>query len=560
MLEPSALPSGLAATPACAQQPLTPEAQKRLVSELMQALRSAQPAQTIELIETHISFVLLAGPHAYKIKKCVNLGFLDFTTLAQRRHFCEEELRLNRRTAPQIYLDLVPITREAGRPMLGGSGTVVDVALRMRAFAQSDLWEQRVRLGALAPAHVDQLAQSLDALHRSAAQVPPDPGYGTPVQVRAPVLETFDALDASVGKPAPALGHCLLDLRAWEARAFAALERHFEQRRVTGRVRECHGDLHLGNVTMLDAQPVLFDCLEFDPALRWTDVMSDVGFMAMDLRRHGRDDLAHRFVNAYLEHSGDYDGARVLRYHAVYRALVRAKVAALRGAAGLDAALAYLDVARRLSAPGRPVLMITHGFSGSGKTTWSTALLEATGAVRIRADVERKRLAQLPPRADSRSALHAGLYSSAHNQATQERLRAAAKAILQGGAHAILDASFLRREARDQARALARKLGVPFVILDFHVDAASLRQRVLAREQQADDASEAGLAVLEDQLANHEPLGPDERAQAIAVDATQPLSREAVAALAMRLRDAAAAAESATRGAGAAANADALPH
>ncbi len=519
----------------------------------MHALRSAQPAQPVELIETHISFVLLAGPYAYKIKKCVNLGFLDFTTLAQRRHFCEEELRLNRRTAPQLYLDLVPVTCDGGKPSLGGSGAVVEIALRMRAFAQSDLWEQRVQSGALAPVHVDQLAQTLNALHRGAAQIAPDPSYGTPAMVRAPVLETLDALDALVEKLAPAQAQWLPDLRAWEARTFAALERHFEQRRATGQVRECHGDLHLGNVTMVDAQPVLFDCLEFDPALRWTDVMSDVGFMAMDLRRHGHDDLANRFVNAYLEHSGDYDGARVLRYHAVYRALVRAKVAALRGASSIDAALAYLDVARRLSAPSRPVLIVTHGFSGSGKTTWTSSLLEAIGAVRIRADVERKRLAHLAPQADSRSALHAGLYSKAHNQATQERLRDCAKCVLQGGAHAILDATFLQREPRDQTRALARKLGVPCVILDFQVDPAALRERVLARSQSADDASEAGIAVLQDQLANHEPLGADERAEAIAVDAAQPPSRDAIAALATRLREAAATA------APAATIADALP-
>jgi uncharacterized protein len=540
MAEPVASARSLAATQADAHRELTLEEQTHLVAQLMQALRAMHAPQPVELIETHISFVLVAGPYAYKIKKCVNLGFLDFTTLARRRHYGEEELRLNLRTAPQIYLDLVPVTCEDGQPSLGGSGTVVDVALRMRAFEQSDLWEQRLRRGALAPAHVDQLALMLCELHRSAAQVPPDPGYGTPAQVRAPVLETLDALDALAGNLGPAHAQRLPELRAWEARAFEALERHFEQRRSSGWVRECHGDLHLGNVTMIDAKPVLFDCLEFDPGLRWTDVMSDVGFMAMDLRRHGRDDLAHRFVNTYLEHGGDYEGARVLRYHAAYRALVRAKVAALRGAAGLDAAQAYLDVARRLSAPRRPALVITHGFSGSGKTTWTTALLEAIGAVRIRADVERKRLAHLPPRTDSRSALHSGLYSPACDLATHERLRGCAKCVLQGGAHAILDATHLRREPRDQARALARKLGVPFLMLDFQVDAASLRQRVLARSRSAEDASEAGLAVLEDQLANHEPLGADERADVMAVDATRPPSRDSIAALALRVREAAA--------------------
>ncbi|MFZ2648756.1 MAG: AAA family ATPase [Burkholderiaceae bacterium] len=523
---------------------LTLADQSGVVGQLMQALTAAQAPPAVELIETHISFVLLAGGYAYKIKKAVNPGFLDFTTLARRRHFCQEELRLNQRIAPQLYLDIVPVTREGGQAALGGAGACIDVALRMRAFAQDALWDHRAAQGRLEPRHIDQLAQALCGFHRDAAVAPPDSPYGEPAQVRAPMLDTLQALQTLLG---PSGRNRLADLRVWEAREFASLERHFARRRKAACVRECHGDLHLGNVTMVDEQPTMFDCLEFDADLRWTDVMNDVAFLAMDLRRHARTDFAHRFVNAYLERSGDYDGARLLAYYLVYRALVRTKVAALRSAqlalepgsrpaAARDPALAYLDVACHCSAPSRPVLFITHGFSGSGKTTWAGHLLEQIGAVRIRADVERKRLLALPALAATASALRSGVYSSASTAATYERLRQAAACVLHGGLSAILDATFLQREQRDQARALAHKLGVDFVILDLRGAAATLRRRILARAEAGGDASEADLAVLDDQIAHDEPLGANERAEVFDIDAELAPSRATAQRVAELLR------------------------
>jgi uncharacterized protein len=506
--------------------------QERLVAALRLRLGAPGPPESVLLIETHISFVLIASEFAYKIKKAVNLGFLDFTTLARRRHFCDEELRLNRRIAPHIYLDVVPIVCTIGQPVLGGDGPVVEVALKMRAFAQEGLWAHRAGQGELEPHHVERLARQLCAFHRSAAPAATDSPFGTPAQVRAPVLDTLNALDALLG---PRDRELLADVRAWETREFADVQDSLSRRRSAGCVRECHGDLHLGNVTTIAGEPTPFDCLEFDPELRWTDVMGDVAFMAMDLHAHACPALAHRFVDAYFECSGDYDGARVLRYHIVVRALVRAKVEALRAAPARARLPAYLGVARRASAVAPPVLFVTHGFSGSGKTTWTTGWLEAIGADADRADVQRKRLAELPADARTHSALRAGLYAPAHNATTHARMRDAAHNVLRGGYHAILDATFLQREPRDQARALARELGVRCVILDCHAGAATLRARVLARTQRGGDASEADLAVLDDQLKRHEPLGADERGDLIEVDTEQTWSRDALAGLAARL-------------------------
>jgi len=264
----------------------------------------------------------------------------------------------------------------------------------------------------------------------------------------------------------------------------------------------------------------VFDCIEFSAALRWTDVMSDVAFMAMDLHSHARPDLAHRFVNAYLERSGDYAGVRVMRYYLVYRALVRAKVAAWRAAqlaasdasAALAAISRYLNVAVEFSHPPRPTLMLMHGFSGSGKTTASQGLLERCGAIRVRADVERKRLFGLAANARGDAAVNARLYSAGATDATHERLRQAARVALRSGFSVILDATFLDHAPRARARALAESLGVGFVIIDLPVEVPTLRERVRLRTARADDASDADLAVLESQLGHARPLRPDEQA------------------------------------------------
>jgi uncharacterized protein len=509
------------------------EEQARMVAALLGSLRLQHPASKVTLIETHISFVMLAGGLAYKIKKAVNLGFVDFTTLARRRFFCDEELRLNRRLAPALYLGVMPVTGTPQQPAIGGAGSALDWAVKMRAFPQGGLWEQLATHGALGPPQIDALAEAVCAFHRDAAIAEPAGAYGHAAGVRAPVRDTLQALAPICGGPEEA--RRLAVLNRWEAQAFEALQQAFDARLRSGAVRECHGDLHLGNVTQLAGVPTMFDCLEFSPALRWTDVMSDIGFMAMDLQCHGLPGLAHRFVNASVECSDDHVGLRVLRYYMVYRALVRAKVAAPRPAqAGSSPGAArepagqgparepwqrYFDLAAALSRPRAPVLMLTHGCSGSGKTRLTQTLLEQCGAIRIRADVQRKRLFGLPALARSEPALKARLYSNEATEATQARLRERAALVLGSGYPVILDATFLSHAHRQQARALADDLGVEFVILDFQARAATLRARVRQRLFAGDDASEADLSVLESQLANAQPLRAQEQAAAFVFDA-----------------------------------------
>lgn len=496
-------------------------------SRLVQALRTALQAaagQPCLLLETHISYVLVCGARAFKLKKALKNAFLDQSTLVRRQHACQEELRLNGRLARSLYLGVVAVTGTADQPMLDGTGPVLDWAVQMRAFDQADLWDQMAKRHALGAAQVDELARVLVPFHATAAVAPPQGHLGSPLQVRAQLLGSLDEIDRLA--PGPAQRTQVQKLRTWEAHAFAALAPVFTQRLAQARVREGHGDLHLGNVTVVDGVTTVFDGIEFNDDFRWIDVMSDLAFMAMDLHAHGLPALAHRFVNAYLEHSGDYEGLRVFTYYSVHRALVRAKVECLRSAQLAQAPAAdaarphaaaadhYLGMALQFMAPPRPALLLTHGFSGSGKTSLTQSLVEASGAVRIRADVERKRLAGQPARqpgvARAAKPLFAGLYTPAQTATTYARLLQLAEPVLAGGHHAILDATFLQRQQRDAARAWAAARGWPCRLLHFDADVDVLRQRLRQRQAQGLDASDADETVLDAQLRGADALQADE--------------------------------------------------
>ena len=517
------------------------DALEHLLAALREPARYAHAVERVELLQTHISCILLAGDYAYKIKKPVDLGFLDFSTLSARRHYCEEELRLNRRTAPALYLDVIAIGGSASAPVIGGGGAAIEYALRMRRFGQEHLLDRMARRGALLPAHIDALARGLAAFHAQIDRAGSSDAYGSPQRILAPALQNFDQmLPLASARADIAL---LARLRDWTEREFAALAAEFAARKRDGWVRECHGDLHLGNIALLDGVPTPFDCIEFNADFRWTDVMNEVAFLMMDLLDHGLPRLAFRFLNAYLETTGDYGGLRVLRFYLVYRALVRAKVSCLRAhqtglarAEKSEVEHAYrrrLQLAGRLSTHAHAALLIMHGLSGSGKTTVAQNLLEALGAVRLRSDVERKRLFGMAPQARSGSGLGSGLYAPDANERTYARLGELARGALAARYPVIVDAAFLRRAERDRFAALARDAGASFLIAACSALPATLRKRVLARE--ARDASEAGLAVLERQMASAQAPAPEEAGYTMDIDAERGAAAPEAAALARRL-------------------------
>ena len=497
---------------------LTPAAQAQLVASLREPGCYPHSASPMQTLETHISHVLLVGDYAYKIKKPLNLGFLDFTTLDQRRFYCTEELRLNRRLAPDIYLDVVPIGGSVAVPQLGME-PAIEYAVKMRRFGQEGLFDAMLARGELTSAHMDGLAILIADFHTRLPAADQDSPYGSPENIMAPARQNFDQLRPLLRRPDQ---QASLDaIQAATESAYAQLQQTFVERRRSGWVRECHGDLHLGNIALVDDRITVFDCIEFNPNLRWIDVMSEVAFLVMDLIVRNQKALAYRFVNAYLAQSGDYAGMAVLRFYLAYRALVRAKVHGLRarqpstGKAekkrALRDCLRYLKLARAFFKPGPPALIINHGLSGSGKTMFSQSALETLGAVCVRSDVERKRLHHLPANARTGSGVESDLYSLAATRATYQHLVELARSIVTAGFPVIVDATFIARWQRDQFHALARTLGVPFIIVDYRASISTLRRRVQTRESLGTDASEAGLAVLEKQLETEQPLSVDER-------------------------------------------------
>jgi aminoglycoside phosphotransferase family enzyme/predicted kinase len=459
------------------------------------------------LIETHISWVILAGEYAYKIKKPLDLGFLDFSTLEKRQHACQEEIRLNRRLAPATYLEAVPITGSVARPTIGGDGPVLEWAVKMRAFPRNATLDLKQRLK---PEQMDAIADRIASFHQTIAQAPMQSHHGRPDQVREPMQQNFLQLRA-LQPPGQALA-LLTTLENWAQAEGRRLDAHFRARKAQGFIRECHGDLHLGNIAWVDDAPLIFDGIEFNPDLRFIDVISEMAFLVMDLHHRGASGLAWRVLNRYLEHTGDYAGLAVLPYYLVYRALVRAKVAAIRARQEGEEpgeCLDYLELAARLAERRHPSLILMHGVSGSGKTLLSQQLLEGLGAVRLRSDVERKRLFGLKPLEDSRG-IPGGIYTQEAGERTRERLLALARGLLQEGFSVIIDATFLARDWRQPFQSLAAQAGVPWLLVSPQAPLEVLRQRVRQRQVRGRDASEADTAVLEAQWAAKEPLQPEE--------------------------------------------------
>jgi aminoglycoside phosphotransferase family enzyme/predicted kinase len=526
---------------------------------LIESLKTSVPfphaVTSIEIHETHISWVVLTGPFAYKIKKPVNLGFCDFTSLARRRFFCEEELRLNRRLAPDLYLDVLPICGTAQSPRIGGTDEPLEWCVRMRQFEQDCLMTRVVDRGLLAPSHVDALARQIAEFHAKIPIARPETRFGTPAAVAEPIRANFEHLDRL---DSPAERGLVKRLSAWCEAELQRLESVLAARKAGGFIRECHGDMHLGNMILEGDVITIFDCIEFNESLRWIDVMSELAFCTMDLEDHRRPDFpgsnfsgpnfsgpnfsgsnfSGRFLNASLEWSGDYAGLAVFPLYFTYRALVRAKVAQIRRSQAslsreeaeqaASAVSDYLNLASRSVASRPQFLAITHGLSGSGKTWGTQAILERSGAIRLRSDVERKRLAGLGPLANTDSDISSGLYTPAFNRRTFARLAELGSAIVNAGFPLIVDATFLRQAEREQFRALADALGVPFAILDFPADEATCRERIRRRAQDKTDASEATEQVLERQLQLREPLSEAEQRLAVRFDPARP---EAIDAL-----------------------------
>ena len=505
---------------------------------LIQALQNPglydHPVEDFQVIETHISQVLLTGDYAYKIKKPMDFGFLNFSTLDRRKHFCEEELRLNQRLAPDLYLEVLPITGTPEQPQINGSGEPFEYAIRMRQFDQSQLFDKRQERGDLPPELLSGLARQVAQFHDSLPPIPDDKPLGTPEAVYAAMQENFDQIRPLLDDPE--LLKQLDNLEEWTRTTFERQRELIASRRANGLVRECHGDLHLANITVFDDQVTVFDCIEFSDPFRCIDVINDLAFLLMDLESRQEPALANLALNTYLEYRGDFEGLALLPLYKAYRAMVRGKIALFTmGNPGLSedekAGLmqsyrTYAQLADDCEAMPNHYLLATTGLSASGKTCVSAALSQELELVRLRSDIERKRLHGLGPLDDSKSGIGTDLYSPEATRQTYQQLAQRAAQLLADGLSVIVDAASLKHEERTLLAEVAENQGVPFLLL--HCEAPEQLRREWIRKRKG-DASEATEALLDAQQSWFEPLSPEEKSHTIHLHTDQEHVAEAVA-------------------------------
>lgn len=469
-----------------------------------------------QVIETHISVVILTGPYAYKLKKPVNFGFLDFTSLDARKHFCHEEVRLNQRLTSGLYLDVLPITGSPEAPQLGGDGEPFEYVIRMRQFPQEQLLDQMLQRGELGSAEIDALTRQIARFHLDAPVVAQGHHLAQPDAIMAPVRQNFEQIRPLLSEAADL--QQLDALEAWAEDCFQRLLPLLEQRCQNGSIRECHGDIHLGNATVLDGEVVLFDCIEFNEPFRLIDIACDAFFLAMDLEDRGQHALARRFTNNWLEQTGDYGCLPLINFYKAYRAMVRAKVNLFRIAQENDPAVqaevlrqyrSYTHLAESYSAIPTRFLAITHGVSASGKSTVAMKLVEELAALRLRSDVERKRL--FGKQTVAGNPVDTVLYSPELTQQTYDHLHQQATAALQAGYPVAIDATYLKQEQRQQAAEVAHACGVPLLILDCQAPDEVLAKWLAERQADGTDPSDATLEVIAAQRATRQPLTAEEQ-------------------------------------------------
>ncbi|HEB63050.1 MAG TPA: aminoglycoside phosphotransferase [Gammaproteobacteria bacterium] len=504
---------------------------EKLIKSLQNPVIYDHPIEKFEVIETHSAWVLLTGPYAYKIKKPVNFGFLDFSTLEKRLHYCKEELRLNQRLAPELYIGLITITGRENTPQLNHGSNVIEYAVKMVQFRQEDQLDQVLtRQGGLPIHYIGKLAKQLAGFHQSIPGTDTKTSFGSPELVKQPVKENFEQIRPLLTSQQDL--SLLKTLESWSSKQFKKQVTHIKNRKINGHIRECHGDMHLANIALINDEIVFFDCLEFNANLRWIDTISETAFLFMDFDDRKQSRLANCLINTYLEACGDYQGLTLFRFYLVYRAIVRAKVATLRAAqttatpneriAAQSQCREYLALARQYTVNNPTPIIITYGLSGSGKSTLSQLLLENYRAIRIRSDVERKRL------------FKHDLYSSSTSQKTYKHLEKQTRTIIDSGFPAIIDAAFLKQSQREQFYLLAKQLKVPFIILHTNAPTKQLEQWIESRSKDPDNVSDADHSVLKQQITSIEPLNEQEKPHTVTVHTEHPIKiRQVIRAINM---------------------------
>jgi uncharacterized protein len=473
------------------------------------------PVREVQLITTHVSWVLLTGEFTYKIKRPVHYAFIDLRSEERRAHFCHEELRLNLRFAPELYLEVCVIREENGQATFKGAGRVIEHAVRMRQFDREEELDRLLSTGRVTTEELTAFGASLASIHSLMPVAPGNDARGKPETIRMQIQKNLEECIQVVG--ASGAVEELMRLSEPISRQLEQLAPFMAQRLEAGFVRECHGDLHSRNIVRRDRRLIAFDCMEFEAAFRWIDVAEEVAFLLADLEAQGFGGAGHAFLSGYTSANGDYESVRLLKLYKAHRALVRAKVTALSAEKDARQYANYVRTARASLEPKQPRLILMSGLSGSGKTWLARQIAPQLKAIHIRSDVERKLLAGIAPTARRGAAPEQGLYGSQTTTQAYDRLAQAAAHVLGGGYTIIVDATFNRREERERFQALAARCGARLQVLRCHAPQGVLRERIRARAAQADDASDADLEVLRWQEQRLEAIDPGEGLEVIDV-------------------------------------------
>ncbi|OKH13827.1 AAA family ATPase [[Limnothrix rosea] IAM M-220] len=476
----------------------------------------------IELVQTHVSYVLLTGDYAYKLKKSVNFGFLDFSTLEKRQHFCEVELRLNSELTKDVYLNVVSITYDGKDYAIDGQGEVVEYAVKMRQFPQEALLSGMFQAGTLVEENMVQLGKAVAAFHGTTRTNDYIRGFGEIAKIR-------QAIDENYAQTAGYIGRVQTQERFEQTKDFtdnffASREDIFASRRDQNKIRECHGDLHLRNICLWQDKIQLFDRIEFNEPFRFVDTMYDVAFTVMDLDARGAQKLGNAFLNTYVEETGDWEGLQVLPLYLSRQAYVRAKVtsfllddaaiAAEAKQAAAKTASEYYELAWQYTQLPKGKVVMMSGLSGSGKSTVARRCARIWNAIQIRSDALRKHLAGIALDATGDNSL----YSQEMNEKTYARLTELGILLAQQGFTVILDAKFDRTAQRQKVIEACQAAELPYQILYCQAPTSLLETRLKNR---TDDISDATADLLQAQIDKAESFTDEESLWVRSIDTTQ---------------------------------------
>ena len=481
--------------------------------------------EDLKLVQTHASYVFLTGNYAYKVKKNVNYGFLDYSSLTKRKFFLDEELRLNRKIAPELYLEVLPISQHDSKFVLANSANIVEYALKMHAFPQENLFSNLLETDQLSSDRLTELGKIVAKFHQNADTNEYISKFGTAANIRVAFAENYQQSQKYVEKVQTR--EQLEATKVYTDYFFTEREYLLKQRVKQGKIKECHGDLHLNNICLWHKQIQLFDRLEFNESFRFVDTMYDIAFIVMDLEARKKPDLANIFLNSYLEYTGDWTGLLVLPLYLSRQAYVRAKVNSFllddpqvsedKKQQARKTAREYYQLAYQYTQTKSGSLILMSGLSGSGKSTVARTIAQNKGAIQIRSDAVRKHLAGIPVDQVDQSASDR-LYTAAMTQKTYDRLLELGLILVKEGYTVILDAKYDRLSLRQAVITQAKEQNILLKIIYCTAPESVLRDRL---NQRQNDISDATADLISTQQATIEDFTTRERDYVTTVDTAQ---------------------------------------